>query len=235
MAGFAQIANGRESWKGNNSLPRHRHDQAYVAVVLSGGYEECGSRGRLRVGPGDVLVHDVFDAHLNRFQNKGAQILNLVVAGPVANFGLGCVADPDAIACAAERDRAEVGMRLREQLRERERTPADWPDILAHDLLSNPDYCLRNWAEKHDLAAETVSRGFRKVFGLTPASFRAEVRAQRAFALIVASDAPLASVAAAAGFADQAHMSRAIRTLTGLPPCAWRKSNPFKTGEPKAI
>jgi AraC-like DNA-binding protein len=226
---YAQIENGRQSWSTGHRVPLHRHDQAYVAVVLSGSYEECGSRGRLRVGPGDVLLHTAFDAHLNRFRQKGAQILNLVGAGPAPSFGLGRVADPDAIARAAERDPIEAGVRLHEQLRESECPPEDWPDILARDLLSNPGYCLKHWAGQHGLAAETISRGFRKVFGITPASFRAEVRARRAFALIVCSDTPLVSIAAAAGFADQAHMSRATRALTGLPPTAWRRSNSFKT------
>jgi len=229
MGSYAQITSGRQSWSTAHRIPLHRHDQAYVAVVLCGSYEECGSRGRLRASPGDVLLHNAFDAHLNRFRHTGAQILNLVGAGPARGFGLGRVTDPDAIARAAERDPIEAGVRLHEQLRETACTPEDWPDILAHDLLSNPGCCLKSWAEKHGLAAETVSRGFRKVFGLTPASFRAEARAQRAFALIVESEASLVSIAAAAGFADQAHMSRATRALTGLPPATWRTSNPFKT------
>jgi hypothetical protein len=36
---------------------------------------------------------------------------------------------------------------------------------------------------------------------------------------------------AAAGFADQAHMSRAIRVLTGATPGNWRRSNSFKTAK----
>jgi len=228
-----QITNGRQSWSANQSVPRHRHDQAYVAVVLSGGYEECGSGGRFRVGPGDVLLHAAFDAHLDRFLNKGAQILNLVVAGLAPSFSVGHVGDPDAIVRAAELDPAEAGARLREQLRETKHALDDWPDILAHDLLYKPDCRLDSWARAHDLAAETLSRGFGKVFGITPASFRVEVRARHAFALITGSDAPLVSIAAATGFADQAHMSRATRALTGSPPRTWRRSNPFKTAGAK--
>ncbi len=234
MGGFARITIGRESWNANDRVPRHRHDQAYAAVVLSGGYEECGSQGRFRVGPGDVLLHDAFDAHLDRFQHKGAQILNLVLPGLAPDFGIGHVGDPDAITRAAERDLAEAGARLRTQLCETRRAPEDWPDLLARDLLDNPDCRLDGWASKHGFSAETLSCGFGKVFGVTPASFRAEVRARRAFAQIVASDTPLVSIAAATGFADQAHMSRATRALTGSPPCMWRRSNPFKTERAKA-
>jgi AraC-like DNA-binding protein len=233
MDNFARIADGRERWCANHNLPRHGHDQAYAAVVLSGGYEECGSRGRFRVGPGDVLLHGAFDAHLDRFQRQGAQILNLVVESP--GFGLGRMPDPDAIARAAECDPVEARAQLREQVHKTERGPQDWPDILACDLISDPGCRLERWAEEHGLAAETISRGFGKMFGITPAAFRLEVRARRAFALIVGSSVPLASVAAATGFADQAHMSRATRALTGRPPRAWRRSNPFKTAAAAAV
>ncbi|MGH6878163.1 MAG: helix-turn-helix domain-containing protein [Rhizomicrobium sp.] len=235
MAGFAQIRSGPESWSPNQSIPRHYHDRAYIAIVLSGSYEECGSCGRSRVGPGDALLHHAFDGHLDRFQHKGARILNLVVAGFEANFSIGHVDDVDAVARAAEGDPAETRMLLCNQLRETKRVPEDWPDILARDLLRNPDYRLDIWAEDHDLAVETVSRGFGKVFGVTPAAFRLEVRTRRALALMIGSDATLASIAATAGFADQAHMSRATRTLTGLPPGSWRRSNSFKTVEAKPI
>jgi AraC-like DNA-binding protein len=229
---FAGIQNGRESWGARHCIPRHTHDRAYAAIVLSGGYEECGNHGRFRAVTGDVLLHDAFDAHLDRFQCSGAQLLNLVVPYSARGFCSGRVGDPDVIARAAERDPVAAGMALREQLRENHCAPVDWPDILARDLAANPDRRLDDWASEHGLAAETVSRGFRKVFGLTPASFRAEVRARRGFALIRGSDEPLAIIAAAAGFADQAHLSRSTRALTGRSPGFWRRSNLFKTERP---
>jgi AraC-like DNA-binding protein len=233
MGSFRHIGHGRQHWSANHSVPRHRHSQAYVAVVLAGTYEECGSRGRFRVGPGDVLLHDAFDAHLDRFQNAGAQVLNLVVNALPASFSIGRVADPDAITRVAERDPIEAGEALRAQLCESRGAPQDWPDLLATDLLRDPACRLEIWAQNHCLAAETISRGFGKVFGVTPASFRVEVRARCAFALITGSDATLVSIATATGFADQAHMSRATRALTGWPPSWWRRSIPFKTGRPQ--
>ncbi|MGA7712981.1 MAG: AraC family transcriptional regulator [Rhizomicrobium sp.] len=230
MGCFTQITNGRESWGANHRIQRHRHDLAYAAVVLSGGYEECGSQGRFRVAAGDVLLHSTFDAHLNRFQRQGAQILNLVIADFAPSFALGHIGDLDIIARAAERDPIEAAALLRERFRETNREPEDWPDILARDLLSDPHCRLDSWARKRGLAAETLSRGFNKVFDVTPAFFRMETRARRAFALITASEVSLASIAAATGFADQAHMSRTMRALTGATPRAWRRSNLFKTG-----
>ncbi len=225
--GFARTADGRERWAASHTIPRHCHDRPYAAVILAGSYEECGSRGRFRVSAGDVLLHDAFDAHLDRFQSRGAQILNLVMETPP--FGLGRIDDPDAIARAAERDPVQARAQLRLQLREAPRAAEDWPDVLAQELLRNPACRLDRWADAHGLCAETVSRGFGKMFAVTPAAFRAEARTRRAFAAIAGSDAPLACIAAVAGFADQAHMTRAVRALTGAPPARWRKSNRFKT------
>lgn len=233
MGGFAHISNGKECWHCGARIPRHRHENAYAAIVLSGSYEECGSRGRFRVGAGDVLLHDAFDAHLNSFHRAGAQILNLVTASAVA-FCHGRVADPDAIASAAERDTVEAGTALHAQLRPVDRAMFDWPDKLARDLIADPGCRLEDWAQAHGLAAETLSRGFRKVFGMTPVAFRLETRARRAFAMITTGSAPLAVIAATTCFADQAHMSRAVRGLTGAAPGRWRRSNSFKTAQARA-
>jgi hypothetical protein len=114
MSAFTRITQGPDRWSGPGYVPRHRHDRAYAALILGGGYEESGSLGRYRVRPGQVLLHRRFDAHLDRFMPGGAHILNLLLEHePV--FGLGSVSDPDAIARGAERDprlaRSELGMR----------------------------------------------------------------------------------------------------------------------------
>lgn len=229
MDAFAPFKTGREDWGAHQRIPRHAHDRAYAAIVLAGGYEECGNHGRFRVGPGDVLLHGAFDAHLDRFPPGGAQILNLVLADPMPPFRMGHVNDPDNIAHAAERDSHAAVAIMREQLQEKEYKPGDWPELLARDLHDDAGIMLEAWADAHDLRAETISRGFGKAFGLTPVAFRAEARARRAWRLIIEGNLPLAQIAAVAGFADQAHLTRSVHTLTGLTPGAWRRSNPFKT------
>ena len=229
MSSFATISNGREHWEPHANIERHRHEHAYAALVLSGSYEESGSRGRFRVNPGDVLFHDSFDAHLDRFCAGGAQILNLLVQSFSPGISIGRIADPDTVVRIAERDAQEAVAHLCAQLRPLQRVHYDWQDVLAADLLEDRCFSLDQWARNHDLAPATVSRGFRKIFGITPAEFRSEARTHRALAMIAANEAPLASIAANAGFADQAHMSRAIRLLTGSTPGLWRRSNRFKT------
>lgn len=234
MSNYLRIRAGRELWSPGERIERHRHDCAYVAVVLSGGYEEYGNRGCLRVAAGEVLLHGAFDAHLNRFPRSGATILNLLDPSPLQSIAMGRIADPDAVARTAERDSRAALALLREQLQPLEPAPADWTEALARHLLAHPQCCLGRWAREQGLRPETVARGFRRVFGVTPAAYRAEGRAHRAFGMIIGTDAPLAGVAASTGFADQAHMTRAIRALTGFPPGLWRTSNSFKTAGARA-
>jgi AraC-like DNA-binding protein len=228
MSRFAPIREGKESWHGRCSIPRHRHRQPYAAVILSGGYEETGNLGRYRVRPGQVLLHRSFDAHLDRFDSSGADVLNLLL-DEEPGFGLACIEDPDAITRIAERDPSAAAETLQGQLRRIEPAIADWPDLLARELIDDPRLRLDGWARRHGLAQESISRGFKRVFSASPAAFRAEARAQIALSRIAGGATSLAGVAAEAGFADQSHMTRAITGLTGRPPGYWRRSNSFKT------
>ncbi len=227
--GFAPTPSGHECRGSRVYLPRHVHDRPYAAVVLAGSYEESGSRGRFRVAPGDVLLHDAFDAHLNRFQRGGARIFSLALAAWPSGISIARIADPEEIVRVAEHDPREAGFRLLAELRCKPIVHHDWPDILADDLIGDPGWRLDDWARRRCLAPSTVSRGFRRIFGTTPAAFRLGARARRAFRMITGSDLPLAAIAATTAFADQAHMCRAIRALTGATPSDWRRSNSFKT------
>jgi AraC-like DNA-binding protein len=226
---FADTRFGRERLAPGSIKRRHRHAQGYIAVVLSGGYVEAGDEGRRRVGPGDAIVHRQFDGHLDLVGAHGADVLNLPLpAGRVLALGLR-VADPDGVARLAEADPATAAALL-EATGELPLLEEDWPDLLAADLRSRPELRIADWAKQAGLAPATVSRGFRSVFGVAPARYRAEMRARRAFAALAESDTPLADLALSSGFADQAHLSRAIADLTGHTPSAWRRrSNPFKT------
>ena len=218
------ISGGRQSWKPADRVVRHRHNQAYAAIVLAGSYEECGSRGRFLVEPGDVLLHTAFESHRNSFLKKGAQVFNVALNSRSPTFNFGRVSDPDAIVRASSRDSIEAANELHAQLKQSNSSLRDWPDILAADILRDSNCHLGQWAQRYGLAKETLSRGFSRVFEITPAAFRAEVRALRAFEHIQANNTPLVAIAASSGFADQAHMSRAMRSLTGSPPSRWRKS-----------
>jgi AraC-like DNA-binding protein len=219
----------RQDLTAGADIPRHRHDAPYAAVVLAGGYEEAGDSGRLWVEAGMVVVHDAYHAHLNRSVTRRAQVLNLTMPIDTA-AAVGRLADADAVARVAERDVEAAAALILRSLAPERRVSVGWPDDLAAALEADDEVCLGAWAGTRGLAAETLSRGFGQAFGVTPSRFRLEARARRAWRALTSGGAPLASLAAEMGFADQAHMSRAVKALTGAPPGAWRASNRFKTG-----
>lgn len=210
---------------GNEFLTRHMHTEARVALVLSGGYEEAGDRGRFHVRAGDVVFHAPYDIHLDRFTSGGAHILDFPLtrhSGLSAGFGR--VDDPDLIARVAARDLAEATELLFAAFQEHSSyaSALDWPEQLAQALSNDPELCLGDWAQQFCLAAATVTRGFKQVFGVTPSRFRAHCRAKLAWKMIHSSTVPLCDVAASLGFSDQAHMTRALRSLTGKTPSMCR-------------
>lgn len=205
-------------------MPRHRHEHAYVAVVISGSYRESGDEGRFDVAAGDALVHSPFHAHRNNISVGGATVLNLPCAPELVRARRLEVHDVDSLAVAAERDVREALMLLACNSCSSDRELVDWPDLLALRLRNLEPFRLSVWARSHGLAPGTVSRGFARAYGVTPQLYRAEARTRRALAAICVGRAPLVEIALSHGFSDQAHMTRAVRTLTGRTPGQWRRA-----------
>ncbi|MGA7927351.1 MAG: helix-turn-helix transcriptional regulator [Candidatus Sulfotelmatobacter sp.] len=65
---------------------------------------------------------------------------------------------------------------------------------------------------------------FRESAGKTPYQFLLDRRVQRAQTLIRDSRASLAAVARSTGFADQHHLARVFRRITGITPSTYRRS-----------
>jgi AraC-like DNA-binding protein len=154
----------------------------------------------------------------------GAETINFSLPDwmdpPVA---FGRVHDPDLIVRTAECD-YDAARQLLVSMVEPVRYPAhDWPDELAIDIRRQPDLCLSAWAERRDMAPASVSRGFRRVYEISPSAFRAQIRARRAWRSLIIGNTPLAVVALESGFADQAHMTRTLTTVTGRRPAQWRR------------
>jgi AraC-like DNA-binding protein len=224
------VSNLRQSLSSGERLSRHRHPYPYAAVVLAGAYREAGSGGRFRVKSGEVIFHAAFEAHLNCAEQAGAVILNIPMSQHMpmsprdvggAHFG---VADADALAATAERDPFVAAQELLESLVELPAPAGDWPDLLAADLRRNAVPCLADWSASHGLTPHLLSRGFRAAFGVTPKRFGLECKAHAALRRIRACSDSLSTIAADSGFADQAHMTRAVVGITGSAPSRWRRN-----------
>jgi AraC family transcriptional regulator len=61
------------------------------------------------------------------------------------------------------------------------------------------------------------SRLFRRHYGVPPSVYRLRCMAAKAISAALASEYTIADTAHAAGFADQSHLSRTVRSLVGIP------------------
>ena len=204
-------------YSGGSRLPRHRHLGAYAAVVLSGDFVEAGDRGRHRLAAGRVVFHRAFEAHRDEFGRNGAVVLDLPLSRCPA-FTTGELDALDDVVRLAGRDPDAAAQLLLEEVRPAEAELADWPDALARAFASEPETSLTSWADRNGLTPQAVSRGFRQTYGTTAKRFRAEHRAQRAVHALPDWTGTLAGLAAEVGFVDQAHLTRAVVSLTGCPP-----------------
>ena len=217
---------GIEIFPRGTAPPRHRHLEGYASVVLAGSFVEAGFGGRLRVEPGDVILHGRFDCHANTSTcSRPVQILRLPWADDRVE-GHFRVPDPDFLARLAERDPRESMVALAENLQVAESRLPHWTARLASALQSTPDLSLSRWAGELGMRPEALSRGFRHEFGVSPKQFRLEARARRAWLEILRSPRTLTTIAQEFGFSDLAHLSRSVRSLTGYPPSAWRSRGP---------
>lgn len=201
----------------NSTMVRHRHDRAYAALVLGGGFVEAGHGRRIEARPGNVIVHPLFSAHSNWFQPRGAQVLNFALPRGLAKtyFKVG---DPDHIVRLFERDRREATDELINQLVEIDPTVLDWPDELADSIASDENLSILDWSHERGLHPASVSRGFRKVYGVSPKRFRLEIKMSRAAEMLVSTNYGAALIASECGFSDQPHMCRTFRSLINITP-----------------
>lgn len=85
-------------------------------------------------------------------------------------------------------------------------------------LARHPDGRIEDLADFLDTGPRQLHRRFVAAVGYGPKTFQRVLRLQRVLALAARSPESLAALAADAGYADQAHMSREVRALTGRSP-----------------
>jgi AraC-like DNA-binding protein len=223
---FRTIGWGREDLPPGHDRGRHRHLHPYAIAVIAGQFDQASYAGRVRVSTGDLLIQPTLDAHANWMpRSRGAQILRLPWPDIDDLGGVYPLADLDAVVRAAERDPRAAAQLAHDQCSRAQasrRAADDLPDALARELVTGAVASLAAWADQRGVARETVAREFTAAFGVPARQFRAELRARAAWLQIVRTRNRLAAIAAATGFADQAHMTRHVHALTGAPPTTWR-------------
>jgi AraC-like DNA-binding protein len=103
---------------------------------------------------------------------------------------------------------------------------------LVHERLTET-LSIADLARAAGCSPSTLDRRVRKVFSLSPQQLVLRTRIDHAASLLTSTDLPIADVAAASGFYDQAAFTRTFGRLTGETPAQFRRrSTRVRSGRP---
>jgi AraC family transcriptional regulator len=227
-------------------VPRHAHASAHLCVPFRGAYaaeaeEWCEGRDL------GMLFHPAGTVHADRFRAAGGGCLTVSLD---AAWLAGLFGDDLPARSAARHDAASThgalqllragwagvsAVELEEaallalacfapHIAPRSRGTPDWVRRARRAL----DECCERSVRVAEIARAVgvhpvaFARGFRRCVGCAPLQYLRRARIQRAVRRLRWSRAPLADVALASGFADQAQFTRAMRMETGWTPAALR-------------
>lgn len=235
-------------------LATHAHELPTLAISLDGSFDVDIARRSRDCRPCTVVVEPGAERHTNRIGGRGAHVLSLQVETPHRELVEPCAAFLDGVHIFADPGIGFLARRLTAELRRDEplsdlfvealalellataarlgggqahgRTPPPWL-ARARDLL---EASLAHTPRASAIAAEVgvhpmhLTRAFRAHYGLSLGEAVRRRRLEWALERLAASDEPIATIAAQAGFADQSHLTRQLRRHTGLTPRRYREA-----------
>lgn len=218
-----------------SSLHYHRHSTAYAAIVLEGAYVEVLDGTPRRCASGALVLHAPGEEHADHF-TLGTRCLNIDLPASIATHCGRWVADADLRAAAhrlakyyvaGERAKALQALETFVGLLGRSGVAgSQLPDWLASSL-SNFDWAgttpLRQAALNAGVHVTHFSREFRRYVGMTPSTYRRELRVERASKMLTGSYTSLARIALQCGFSDQSHFTRVFAESLALSPGRYRR------------
>jgi AraC family transcriptional regulator len=233
-------------------LPRHCHEQPYLFVMLAGAMKETALRRDNFCTRGWLVYNDAGEPHCDEVLDRGAEGLNIELppewltkhrfgrrsgepfcyrhAGPaITAVGIIQLAlqSADSLRNLAVEE-SVVGLleSICQPVVSRSRS-ADWLDRTERVIRANYRASLRldTIANEVGVHPAHLCREFRRKFGCTMTHYAARLRSDDALSRLLGSTAPLATIAAQTGFADQAHLTRSIRRFFGTTPGKLRRGD----------
>lgn len=232
-------------------LPPHVHDRTVVAVMLQGSFDLAIRPRSLACTPGTVLVEPGGERHANRIGRAGARVLVIEPTPFYERQHLeACRRFLNAPVACSHQSAAGIAGRLRRELYQRDGIGALMLEELAVELIAVaaqgsppreprpvPPWLQRARDLVHetpltplrvcDVAAEVgvhpvyLTKAFRERWGTSLGSYQRRRRLEWAASRLAAGE-PVAEVAHRAGFADQAHFTRAFKRFSGQTPGRFR-------------
>lgn len=222
----------------------HRDSRSRVSIVLRGAVAEDSAWGSVRLEAGDILFKSREVVHEDRFGPEGAAIFSIFF-----DDDADCPFGAQRLSGAWIRVRSEpalaLGMAVMEAAAARDATGLRTAiaDLLAivrtplgrggapawlveiYRLLQDQSLAEINMGEQARARSRhpvTLSRDFRRHFGVTITEHAARQSVRRALVALAHGETDLAAIALDAGFYDQSHMNRVFKRVTTRAPGAHR-------------
>jgi AraC family transcriptional regulator len=243
-----------KTYASGTSLARHEHQAAYVSFLLAGSYLEFSREEERNCLPGTVIWHPKTETHADRFNSCGGHLLDLEIdaawlddaaqefkleprarmfrGGLPYALGLRVYRQISAGSCEVEDASTELMSFFFRGPLDQNRPAWFNRAIEICSEIHDPQLSLGKLAMALRVHPVHVARSFRRFMGCTFGEYLAEIRIRKAFELLRNSNRPIVEIAYECGFADHAHLCRALKNSTGLTPSAFRQS--LQSGEHSA-
>ncbi|NIG53909.1 response regulator transcription factor [Chitinophaga sp. Cy-1792] len=226
-------------------IQKHYHENAYLSMLLSGGYREISTKSEDIILPGEVLFRPAGYTHANHFHEQPGRCLNI----EFNHEALREILPDHQLPASLQHFRAGVLEDLYKLLYHFFHDPnsdlseeyilhclADMTAVVIPSRLpwfGTAQKILENDFDTHhtikSLAAAVfvhpiyLARAFKERTGLTVGEYQLKMRTRRALQLLITTALPIADIAYAAGFADTAHLIRSFKSKYRTTPLQFRR------------
>jgi AraC family transcriptional regulator len=239
------------AYPSHNRQPEHAHDELQVTILLTGSVRERVGTHVQHAGPLSVVVKDPGVRHADDFGGAGALAARL--SAPSTTFSdlvehparaldwrwlHGGGAAMPFLRLVLRRTAGEIRFPLDDDdvsdliavLSARRSFPSrGQPPLWVRQAVLQIRDGWRAGLSVRDVARAArvhpvyLARCLRRWYGVSGAEMLRQSRFRHAAMAVANGESPVASVAQASGFADEAHLCRAFSTMVGLPPGRYRR------------
>ncbi len=230
----------------------HYHEHAYLSLVIAGSYTERAGRDERHCLAMTGLYHPAGELHSDTFGGDGGRLFSIELPEAWVSRLDGCHIATERPSWLSRPAASALMLRMHAEADSQDPLSNLLVEGLIMELLATlprqpgalttrqrPSWLpeVQAYLEAHfrrppgltAIAAivgvhpAELARAFRTHLNSSVGEYARGVRVRAACRDLAATDAPLAEVAARAGFADQSHLTRSVRRATGYTPAQLRR------------
>ncbi|MBC9929117.1 helix-turn-helix transcriptional regulator [Chitinophaga qingshengii] len=233
------------AYQPDTHIHAHYHENAYLSLLVRGGYDEVNRHSEDEILPGEILFRPAGYTHANHFRQQPGQCLNiefkrealqeLTLDKPLPSslmiYKVGTFHYLYRLLHAFLRDPATCMTEEYILGWLSEITAVKLPSRLpwftqAKTILENEldtHHTIQSIADRVFVHPIYLARAFKEKEGMTVGGYQLKMKVEKAMALLFTTRLPVTDIAFTAGFSDTSHLIRVFRTYYGSTPLQFRR------------